>query len=83
MTDLQLRCYVLRRDNFKCRACGYRNQLHVHHVIYKSAGGPDEPWNLATICSTCHDAIHVHHTLVAVGDSADVPGDMKFLKVSV
>lgn len=77
----RLKRYVLRRDKWRCRACGYRNNLSVHHVHYRSSGGGDTPENLATLCSDCHDAIHVHHTLEAVGDNANIPGALKFLRV--
>lgn len=55
------------RDQYRCRACGRRCDLkalalldraHRHHVVYRSAGGPDETWNVATLCAGCHDAQH-------------------------
>jgi hypothetical protein len=36
-----------------------RYARHVHHVILRSRGGPDEAWNLLDLCVACHD--HVHH----------------------
>jgi 5-methylcytosine-specific restriction endonuclease McrA len=50
---------VLKRDHYRCKSCGSRNQLHIHHVIYRSHQGPDKSWNLCTVCSACHDGIHV------------------------
>lgn len=73
--------YVLRRDGWRCRACNYRNTLSVHHCLFRSAGGGDTKENLAVICALCHDDIHVNHSLVVVGDNADIPGGMKFLRV--
>lgn len=49
---------VLTRDGWKCRNCGFRQTLHVHHVRYRSHGGEDDVPNLITICAECHDAIH-------------------------
>lgn len=49
---------VLQRDGYRCRSCGSRNALHVHHVIFRSQQGPDEAWNLVVVCSSCHDGIH-------------------------
>jgi 5-methylcytosine-specific restriction endonuclease McrA len=76
-----LKLYVLRRDQWRCRACRFRCNLQVHHVIFRSQQGPDTPENLATLCNDCHDKIHIHGTLVVVGDNADIPGGMKFLRV--
>src|SRR5271166_4853778 len=49
---------ILRRDGFKCRSCQLRQNLHVHHIVFRSQLGPDESWNLLTVCSSCHDGIH-------------------------
>jgi len=49
---------VLNRDGYKCRSCRSRNNLHVHHLQYRSQGGPDAAWNLIALCNGCHDAIH-------------------------
>jgi hypothetical protein len=73
--------YILRRDGWKCRCCRHRNNLQVHHVIFRSQQGEDSPENLAAICNDCHDAIHIHKTIRVVGDNADVPGGMKFLRL--
>ena len=56
------RAYVLERDNYKCQACKGKSKdkkLHVHHVIYKRNGGTNKPSNLLTLCSTCHDLVHL------------------------
>jgi 5-methylcytosine-specific restriction endonuclease McrA len=58
---------VDRRDGHHCRVCGawtnpeavtLLERGHRHHMRYRSAGGPDETWNLATVCAKCHDAEH-------------------------
>lgn len=49
---------ILQRDGYRCRSCGARNALHVHHIIFRSQGGPDEAWNLLTLCNSCHDGAH-------------------------
>jgi 5-methylcytosine-specific restriction endonuclease McrA len=49
---------VMTRDGWKCRSCKYRDNLHVHHIQYRSHQGPDESWNLITLCNQCHDATH-------------------------
>lgn len=48
-----------RRDCWKCRNCKSRNNLHPHHVVFKSHGGEDELNNLITLCYCCHmDGVH-------------------------
>src|ERR1039458_1702127 len=49
---------ILQRDCWKCRSCGSRNALHIHHIVFRSQGGPDEAWNLITLCSSCHHGVH-------------------------
>lgn len=47
------------RDNHQCRMCGRTNvALHLHHVRYRSEGGPDVPENLMTLCHECHALVH-------------------------
>lgn len=53
-----LKQYVFKRDLWRCRNCGYRNDLHAHHIVFRSAGGTDEDFNLVTLCSSCHDGVH-------------------------
>lgn len=60
----QLAEYVLRRDRFSCRLCGRKNNLALHHVIYKSQK-TNQQWcneqsNLITLCNEpCHlDIVH-------------------------
>lgn len=40
-----------------------------HHVIPRSLGGPDETWNLATVCVDCHDERHKKGTLKISGNA--------------
>lgn len=49
---------ILRRDGYKCRSCKSRNNLHVHHIVFRSQQGPDEAWNLIVLCNSCHDGVH-------------------------
>ena len=44
---------VLERDRFRCRACGTRSRLVVHH-----RHGSNEPNLLVTLCIRCHTRIH-------------------------
>ena len=65
---------VLDRDEWRCRnpRCKTRNNLHVHHVIYRSEGGDDVSWNLCTICAECHDKIHAYTLFIYVAEGNHV-----------
>lgn len=66
---------VLERDGWKCRRCGYRQNLHVHHIVFRSQMGVDESWNLVTVCSECHDKIHAYNLYIDVAEGNHVgPG---------
>lgn len=67
---------ILQRDAWKCRCCGSRNALHVHHIIFRSQQGPDTTWNLITLCSSCHDGVHVDVKLVLQSDGVVVNADL-------
>ncbi|MGA9981611.1 MAG: HNH endonuclease [Candidatus Sulfotelmatobacter sp.] len=53
-----LRQQVLRRDGWRCQACGTMANLEVHHKEFRSHSGEDSEANLITLCSTCHAGIH-------------------------
>lgn len=57
----EIRKRVLFRDGFKCKTCGSRENLEVHHVIPLSKGGTNTLDNLVTLCRKCHEAIHQAH----------------------
>jgi 5-methylcytosine-specific restriction endonuclease McrA len=54
-----LRLKILKRDNWRCQFCGTQSNLQVHHIVYRSHGGPDSEDNLITPCVTCHEQIHL------------------------
>ncbi|WP_230459834.1 HNH endonuclease [Sansalvadorimonas verongulae] len=40
----------------ECKRKGViREGRHVDHITPKAAGGTDEPGNLQTLCTTCHN----------------------------
>ena len=66
------------RDKWECRACqkkadpngvGLLQRAHHHHVIYRSAGGPTETWNVCLVCAGCHDEEHIKRTLQIEGNA--------------
>ena len=56
----KLRYQVLKRDNFKCCACGASPakdpsvELHIDHITPWSKGGETTIENLQTLCSRCN-----------------------------
>lgn len=67
------------RDKFRCRLCGksctYNGPLATkadpHHIIFASAGGPDESWNLIYLCRDCHDLVHKVKRFFLSGNADD------------
>jgi 5-methylcytosine-specific restriction endonuclease McrA len=49
---------VYWRDDWKCRHCNDRSNLHPHHVIFRSQQGTDDMNNILTLCAQCHRAVH-------------------------
>jgi Holliday junction DNA helicase RuvB len=49
---------VLARDKCRCRGCGCRLRLDLHHVVAWSAGGATEEGNLLVLCRKCHSLVH-------------------------
>ncbi len=49
---------ILKRDGWRCQACGSLRGLEVHHIQRRSQSGDDSEDNLITVCSDCHRAIH-------------------------
>jgi len=48
------------RDGWQCRVpgcCAY-GPLHLHHIVFRSHGGGDEPENLVSLCDFHHKALH-------------------------
>ena len=53
-----VKAYVKARDGFRCRSCGARDYLEVHHIRQRKDGGSNSPDNLVTLCHGCHMAWH-------------------------
>src|SRR3954466_3620744 len=59
IADYKERCSRVReRDRWQCQLCGAREQLEVHHIIFRSRGGDDSLENLITVCRSCHEMAH-------------------------
>lgn len=53
----QLRRRVLQRDQWRCRLCGKKKELHVHHDRYLNLLSDDIRY-LKTFCKRCHERVH-------------------------
>jgi hypothetical protein len=56
-TPAWLREKVMARDNHQCVSCGDTGK-HVHHIVFREAGGRTCAHNLTTICLSCHGLVH-------------------------
>ncbi|AKF92661.1 HNH endonuclease [Brevibacillus laterosporus] len=60
----QVYAEVVARDNGQCVLCGSNQWLEAHHIIFRSAGGTGEAYNVALACGpvtqtgTCHWKAH-------------------------
>ncbi len=54
----EIRQAVKERDRKRCRRCGNKNGIQLHHVVYKSSGGEDLSTNLLVLCQGCHFTMH-------------------------
>lgn len=60
-----VRQICMLRDQRKCRKCQkYFNGpgLQLHHVLPQRLNGPDEAFNLVSLCEKCHVKWHRHET---------------------
>lgn len=57
---------VMERDGWKCQCpgCKSRNNLHGHHLKFRSEGGDDADYNLLTLCDNCHQALHERYWFI-------------------
>ncbi len=64
--EYKTRCKeVLQRDGWRCRLCGRRNTLHVHHIVFRSRkGSTDDASNLITLCLRDHELVHSHKRMI-------------------
>lgn len=56
--SLALRRFRLERIGEPCEICESRPGTEVHHSIFRSQGGDDEPSNFRWLCSSCHRDLH-------------------------
>ena len=51
---------VIERDKYRCRLCGISQNLHLHHIVYRSEDKNliNEPSNCVMLCIKCHELVH-------------------------
>ena len=57
MTEKQIYEYIVEHCPY-CALCGSTQNLHIHHILYRSEGGPTSLWNLIRLCEKCHTKVH-------------------------
>lgn len=56
---LQVREWIIERDNHTCQHCGTSYYLQVHHLTYEHHGKEHlHPEDLITLCRSCHEQVH-------------------------
>lgn len=59
---------VFNRDGWKCRCCGERKGLTVHHLVKRSQLGSDVFGNVISLCVFCHELVERHELDIEVTD---------------
>lgn len=72
-------CFI--RDEWKCRSCRNRNDLHPHHVTYRSQQGKHELNNLLTLCWKCHEAKHRGDLQIMVIETLAFDLRVRFIRI--
>jgi RNA-directed DNA polymerase len=68
--------YLWKEQEGRCVVCGQplriaEEDLHVHHRIWRSRGGPDTADNLELLHANCHRQIHVQERLTKAAASCE------------
>ena len=57
--------HIFRRDKWRCKRCGLKQDLTLHHVggipeskWLSKKGHSNDPNNIVLLCAECHDALH-------------------------
>jgi phage terminase large subunit GpA-like protein len=74
---------ILKRDRWRCRACGYRANLAAHHVRFRSQGGEDSTQNLLILCSGCHEGLHRHSLEIKAHEGGEIDANLpvRFVRI--
>ena len=50
--------HLKNKAEWKCQACGKKNNLHCHHMTYEYLNHPLEWMSIMVLCKDCHDTYH-------------------------
>lgn len=53
----EIRTRIIERDKNKCRLCGEKQRLQVHHIVPWRQTKDNSSSNLITLCISCHQSI--------------------------
>lgn len=53
----EIRKEIIKRDDKKCKVCGKKKRLQVHHIVPWRQTKDNSPENLITLCIGCHQSI--------------------------
>lgn len=60
----QIQGGIFQRDNYKCRACGAKGELHCHEDWSLNFETKTQLLiNLITLCEICHSVVHIGRTI--------------------
>ena len=65
-----VRVAVQARDGRRCRCCGRRDGLHLHHLTFRSKGGKWRTENIVMLDAICHALLHARQLWI-IGKDAD------------
>lgn len=51
---------IFKRDERRCRGCRIAHGLSIHHIVPRDEDGTNDPNNLITLCTSCHDYVECH-----------------------
>ena len=66
---------VRARDGKRCRNCKSPEDLHHHHLRFRSLGGGDSTRNLLLLCARCHADVHGYRLYI---EGLDANGILQF-----
>lgn len=71
---------VQERDGFRCKICGSKHDLTVHHKLPSSRGGKGCLSNCVCWCRKCHSEYHSRWGLTTSDDFGNPAGARQFRK---
>lgn len=80
---LNLRAFIVDRQDGKCLICDKKGIAHLHHGLLKSKNGSNNHANLAGLCHKCHLKVHRSEKTRALLNTQLVGFKKKFNSTSI